>query len=80
LPRRVDFPPEALAGAGIKTASDAVAVAQADTVSDGYRQAEEGSQDPETPPAGWPGAYGRPAARAGERAAPRPSPSACDRI
>jgi hypothetical protein len=43
---------EALAGAGIKTAPDAVAVAQADTVSDGYRKAEEGTEDPETPPAG----------------------------
>lgn len=43
---------EALAGAGIKTASDAVTLAQADTVSDGHRKAEEGKEDPETLPAG----------------------------
>jgi hypothetical protein len=43
---------EALAGAGIKTASGAAAVAQADTVSDGDREAGKGTEDPETLPAG----------------------------
>ncbi|WP_342790314.1 hypothetical protein [Streptomyces hawaiiensis] len=71
---------EALAGAGIKTASDAAAVAQADTVSDDGHRADKGTEDPKTLPAGRPGTYVRPTARAGEREAPRPSPSLCDRF
>ncbi|MFJ8591523.1 MBL fold metallo-hydrolase [Streptomyces sp. NPDC093598] len=43
---------EALTGAGIKAASDAAAVAQADTVSDDDRRAGQGTEDPESLPAG----------------------------
>ncbi|MFF8933578.1 MBL fold metallo-hydrolase [Streptomyces paradoxus] len=43
---------QALTGAGIKTASDAAAMAQADTVSDDVRRAGKGTEDPETLPAG----------------------------
>ncbi|MEV3967621.1 MBL fold metallo-hydrolase [Streptomyces sp. NPDC050698] len=43
---------EALTGAGIKVASDAAAVAQADTVSDDGCRAGKGTEDPETLPAG----------------------------
>ncbi|MFD8232335.1 MBL fold metallo-hydrolase [Streptomyces sp. NPDC059696] len=43
---------EALADATIKTASDAAALAQADTLSDGGRETGKGTEDPETLPAG----------------------------
>ncbi|MEW2612195.1 MBL fold metallo-hydrolase [Streptomyces sp. NPDC047880] len=43
---------EVLADATIKTASDAAALAQADTVSDGGRGAGQGTEDPETLPTG----------------------------
>lgn len=43
---------EALADATIKAASDTAAMAQADTVSDGGRDAGKGAEDAETLPAG----------------------------